>query len=170
MAFLITWTTYNSWLPGDPRGFRTRKGKEYVPPPARYARDESRFYKAGRYNGLYRSVPKSNAVRLSETQQQTVLTVIGETIQEQCPGHALVCVGENHVHLLLNLANQTTVPKFCNYAKGRSARRLIALGHSGKVWARGYHAEHVDSQDWEKAAQYILKHRNDKDTVCELKN
>jgi hypothetical protein len=31
--WLVTWVTYGSWLPGDPRGFRTFRGREYVPPP-----------------------------------------------------------------------------------------------------------------------------------------
>jgi len=41
MRFLITWTTYGHWLPGDPRGFRTRGAKEFVPPPQRYTNGES---------------------------------------------------------------------------------------------------------------------------------
>src|SRR5687768_18585863 len=32
LAFLITWTVYGSWLPGDPRGWRER-GQPGLQPP-----------------------------------------------------------------------------------------------------------------------------------------
>ncbi|WP_437230609.1 hypothetical protein SH661x_002053 [Planctomicrobium sp. SH661] len=47
--FHVTLTTYGAWLPGDPRGFRTRHHREHVegdyrdPPPA------------GKYEGLHRA-------------------------------------------------------------------------------------------------------------------
>ncbi len=51
MYFLITWTTYGYWLPGDPRGFRTRRAKEYVHPPERYS--DGATYEPEKYKRLY---------------------------------------------------------------------------------------------------------------------
>ena len=43
MRYHLIWGTYGSWLPGDPRGFRTRRHREHVegdykhpPPPGLY--------------------------------------------------------------------------------------------------------------------------------------
>ena len=33
IAFFITWTTYGTWLPGDMRGWRKRKGGHQLPKP-----------------------------------------------------------------------------------------------------------------------------------------
>ncbi len=47
MLYHVTWSTYGSWLPGDPRGFRTRGHRLHVdgdyrnPPPK------------GKYTGLH---------------------------------------------------------------------------------------------------------------------
>ena len=32
-AWLITWTTYGTWLPGDKRGWRSRKNGQQLPQP-----------------------------------------------------------------------------------------------------------------------------------------
>ena len=31
--WLVTWVTYGSWLPGDPRGFKTWRRRRYIPAP-----------------------------------------------------------------------------------------------------------------------------------------
>ena len=145
MPYLITWTTHNSWLPGDPRGFRTRKGKQYVPPPARYADGSSEVYDPKKYEGLYRFHSGKDAVRLSEEQREVVAERVVYTIEKMCSGRWVLCAGEVHVHALVELDERSAVSRFCQFAKGGSARKLIALGHKGKVWARKYHARPVDS-------------------------
>ena len=159
MAFLITWVTHRSWLPGDPRGFRSHKGKNHIPPPKRYAVSESESYDPEMFEGLYLFHSQPDAVKLNETQRETVADVVADTIREFCPGRSTICVGETHVHVLVELGGRVTAGRFCNYAKGRSARKLIARGHEGKVWARRFHARHIGSSHWNKAKKYILNHK-----------
>ena len=165
MAFLLTWVTYKSWLPGDPRGFRSHKGKNYIPPPVRYAGKDTQQYSSERFKGLYEFHSGSGAVRLDETQREKVVDIVIETIREFCPGRAAVCVGETHAHVLLELGGRITSDRFCNFAKGRSARKLISLGHNGKVWARRFHARHIDSAQWDSAKQYILNHETSREIL-----
>jgi REP element-mobilizing transposase RayT len=167
MAFLITWTTHNSWLPGDPRGFRTRKGGKFVPPPARYADGASEVYDPKKYKGLYKFHSGGKAVNLSEEQRRVAADTVIGTIEEICPGRWALCVGEVHVHVLVELGGRATTARFCHLAKGRSASRIIALGHKGKVWSRRYHARHFDSSEWNAAKQYVLSHNTGKEVVCE---
>src|SRR5258708_35638890 len=47
--WLVTWSTYGSWLPGDPRGFQIWRGQEYVPPPKRYAKPGEDTYDRSKY-------------------------------------------------------------------------------------------------------------------------
>lgn len=168
MAFLITWVTYNSWLQGDPRGFRTRKGKKHVPPPARYANRESETYDRKQFEKLHKYHLREDAVKLDKIQRYTVADIIVKTIGELCPGEAVISVGASHVHVLVELDGQEMVPRFCNYAKGRSARKLIALGHKGKVWARKYNARHIDTGSWDASRRYVLSHNNRDEVTREI--
>ena len=61
------------------------------------------------------------------------------------------------------------VPRFCNYAKGRSARKLIGLGHKGKVWARKYNVRHVDEKNWDASKKYILGHNSHGEVTREVR-
>ena len=167
MAFLITWTTHNSWLPGDPRGFRTYKHRQNIPPPERYAGSEPEFYKPEQYEKLYLFHSGKDVVMLTEEQRRIVAAIVTDTIQELCPDRWAFCVGELHVHVLLELGGRVTAARFCHLAKGRSARKLIVLGHSGKVWARRYHSRHIESPAWDTAKRYVLKHKTGKEIVRE---
>jgi REP element-mobilizing transposase RayT len=73
------------------------------------------------------------------------------------------------VHVLAELGGRVTVSRFCHLAKGRSARKLISLGHKGKVWARRYHVRHIESSAWETSKRYVLKHRTGKEIVREVR-
>ena len=168
MAFLITWTTYNSWLPGDERGFRTRKKKKWLPPPPRYAKDAEVTYDPERFKWLRRHYDGRKRVKLDRHQKETVMEVILQTIREFCPGRAVVSVGETHTHILVELGGKVTVSKFCNYGKGRSARKLLAMGHKGKLWGRGYHTQHIESSEWNTVRNYILRHSDENAVISEL--
>src|SRR5437016_14655262 len=69
--WFVTWTTYGSWLPGDRRGFRTLRGKEYIPPPRRYAKPGEEDYNPKNYADRYRQAKKAVPlpVRLSEEEK-----------------------------------------------------------------------------------------------------
>jgi hypothetical protein len=57
--WLVTCTTFGTWLPGDPRGFQTWRGREYVPPPKRYARQGESTYRAEDYAVEYEAAKSS---------------------------------------------------------------------------------------------------------------
>jgi len=89
--------TYGTWLPGDPKGFRTRHHREHIdgdyknPPPA--GRDAARFEKA-------KSLMKREAVHLDAAQRQrAVAEILRSFLKRQIEIKAL-CIDGIHLHLL----------------------------------------------------------------------
>jgi REP element-mobilizing transposase RayT len=82
-----------------------------------------------------------------------------ETIKELNSERAIICVSDMHVHVLMELGGKELVSRFCQLAKGRSSRKLTSAGLAGKVWARGYHARHIDTASWDSAEKYIIEHK-----------
>ncbi len=129
--FHVILTTYAAWLPGDPRGFRTRDHREHVdgdykrPPPK------------GCYDGLHRSARKNLAGRprtLSVAQRRFVLQAIHEKLTRLGILVAILAVGGRHAHLLVKLP-----PKQTRFLMGMVKRhatfRLREFGDKERVWA-----------------------------------
>jgi hypothetical protein len=76
--WLVTWSTYGSWLPGDPRGFQTWRGKEYVPPPKRYAKPGEETYDPSKYAKTYQlaKVMVPEPVKLTQVQRQFAVDAV----------------------------------------------------------------------------------------------
>jgi hypothetical protein len=89
--------TYGTWLPGDPKGFRTRHHREHIegdyrnPPPA--GRDVRRFEKA-------KSLMKRDAVYLDVAQRQRAVDEILRSFQKRVIEVKALCVDDVHLHAL----------------------------------------------------------------------
>lgn len=90
-------STYGAWLPGDPRGFRTRKHREHVegdyksPPPTGIYEDRHQQSK----DRMTR-----DAVRLCLQSRQTILDEIIDSASKHCLELLAVSVSAMHFHLL----------------------------------------------------------------------
>ena len=72
--WLVSWTTYGTWLPGDKRGYCTWRGGVYVPPPKRYASPGEPTYVAAAHEQV-RKLAESvceEAVYFSDLEIKTV--------------------------------------------------------------------------------------------------
>ncbi len=136
MWFLITWTTYGHWVPGDARGFRTYRGRKTIPPPRRYAGSE-RAYNPVEHERLREHVKSriSGPIRLNKRQMRAACDMIIETASGFGAG-GVVAAGSHHVHILASFPPTMTTGFFCNRVKSRSSLRLSEYGLKGKVWAR----------------------------------
>ena len=85
LGFMITWTTYGTWLQGDERGYvkngQTLSGSEAL-------------------KQTNKQLQAQNTVRLSKDQQQIVQTAIMK--QAQLQGHHIyaLAVQSNHIHMV----------------------------------------------------------------------
>jgi len=162
--FLITWATYGHWLPGDPSGFRTYRGKKDIPPPKRYA-GGGPSYDPAQHKRLhdYARARTGTEIRLNRIQIQAACDMIVETAKA-LGVYGVVAVGPHHVHVLVSFPPAMTTGFFCNRVKSRSSLRLSEQGLKGRVWARRYHAKRLPDENIDKARWYVLSHKR-KDTV-----
>lgn len=92
-------TTYGQWVPGDPRGFRTRRHREHVegdyksPPQADYRE---------RLAGSRQSMTRA-PVRLDPAKQTLVAKAMGRRLCETGVEVAIMAVTATHAHLLLRI-------------------------------------------------------------------
>src|SRR5258707_2097079 len=132
--WLVTWSTYGSWLPGDPRGFQIWRGQEYVPPPKRYAKPGEDTYDRSKYVQRHqeaKSMLTSEVVHLSITQRKCVLNAVVDQIARIALIPAALSVSGEHCHLLSKfgaLKIRTTI----GVLKGEATKALRDSGLSSE--------------------------------------
>jgi hypothetical protein len=159
--WLVTWTTYGSWLPGDPRGFQTWHGREYVPPPPRYAKPGEPTYDKAEYEQRYEAARKQveGAIELSKEEQQRVCNSIVDELIVIPVVPAVLSVGNVHVHLLA-IFGKLLIRPTVGRLKARATRELNEAGFIGKrVWSKNCHMVSKDTADkLQNAYNYVAKH------------
>jgi len=180
-------STYGSWLPGDPRGFRTRKHREHVhgdykspPLPGRY---EIRHADA-------RRKLKRPSVVLTAPQRRIVLEEFRETLIAHDGRIIVIAVAATHLHVLAQFLPRPPKPTFIErglqtsamddpvrylmgIAKQWSAKRLVREGHfdQGPIWAkRGKIVPLRDRQHQLNVFNYIMKHADERAAVWSFRD
>jgi hypothetical protein len=156
--FHVILTYYGNWLPGDPRGFRTRHHKTHVegdyknPPPK------------GLYEGLYQSSQdslKQPRVVLSAQEQMVVGNAFLETFNMCVVPVLAIAVHSTHLHLQGEFES-ARVRILCGKAKRNAWFRLCELGLNLKLWAKRGKYQHIkDYQHHKNTHAYILKHADE---------
>ncbi len=126
---LISWTTYATWLPGDKRGYCTWRGKQYVPPPKRYAKPGEAIYRASEHTHV-RDLAKSicdDPVYLTNNEMKIALAAIVREIAEIPIVPAIMSLGEWHVHWLCYFGTLKIRP-VVSRVKAAATRELNVCG------------------------------------------
>jgi REP element-mobilizing transposase RayT len=122
IGYMLTWTTYGSWLPGDERGYV--KAGQILPA-------NPQVLKASKKR------QKSPPVKLNKQEiklvQQVILTE-AERIGHNIPA---LSVRNNHVHLVL-LPHSESIEDTAGRYKSITTRALWKLGRKGRIWTKGY--------------------------------
>ncbi len=159
--WLISWTTYGTWLPGDKRGYCTRRGTIYVPPPKRYAKPGEPTYKAEEHTAIHKLAKSVSgaAVHLTPEQMQLSLDAIIAEISKIPIVPAILSLGEWHVHWLCYFGPFGIDP-VVERVKAAATRELKAQGFTGKrPWTRGCNMRSKSNrQACRNAYQYIKRH------------
>jgi len=152
----LTFGTHNSWLPGDPRGFRDRhhklhsSGDHRNPPPA------------GEYAKLNEHARQISGrpVLLEQAHRQIVLRSIYEKLHQLDHRCVVAACCAMHVHVLVELPDDLPEIKKITGKLKRSASTAIRDQMPGRIWARGGNYEPVKNKAHQRAVyQYILRHR-----------
>src|SRR5262249_52030151 len=121
-------------------------GKEYIPPPRRYAKPGEEIYDPARYSQRHRSakviVPES--VKLTPAQRQCALDAVVAEIAN------------------LPLGNLSIRPT-AGVLKGEATKALHAGGFEGeRIWSDGCHMKSKnDGKEFQVALKYVVKHVNE---------
>ena len=153
----LTLTAYAAWLPGDPRGFRTRNHREHVegdyksPPKEDYSERHQRVRESLRFD----------PVVFRPDVREPIAVSIAEQLDRYRLDVAAVAVAAKHVHILAKLP-QRRAKYLAGRAKYRATRTLRTLGYENAVWAQGEGCKPIsDCDHWSRAFGYITRHRED---------
>jgi len=136
-GYMITWTTYGTWLQGRKQGF-VKDGNERGANPA-LMRSNIRNL-------------KDDAVRLNRGQRVIVGEAIVEASKRFRQKIRAIAVRSNHVHIV---AEYVEVPM--SVLAGRAA--LKKCGFEGKVWTTGFDKRFSFSEeDLRARVDYVNKH------------
>ncbi|MBS0207787.1 MAG: hypothetical protein JSS27_02435 [Planctomycetes bacterium] len=164
MYWLVTWTTYGSWLPGDPRGFRTWRGREFIPPPPRYAEGGDRPFDPAEYRTRYLA-DKSRSLsttRLTADQQQVAIDAVVEDISALLLEAIIVSINEAHVHLIADFGDLSIRPTVARL-KSVATRALGGRERTAKrFWSSGCNMKSLaDDAAVQAAFNYVKAHETE---------
>ena len=145
LGFMITWTTYGTWLQGDERGYvkngQIRPGNEALK----------------KANKVLQS---QDMVRLSKAQQEVVQTAIMKQAQLRDHHIYALAVRSNHIHIVLEYTPEP-ISRIVAYYKKTARLALKATGHCGKLWTKGYDKRFCfDKKALEQRTKYVERHTN----------
>ncbi len=146
VGYMVTWTTYGSWLPGDERGYV--KDGQILPGDVRILRRNIKRQKKA-------------TVKLDTKEKQIVKQVIiAEARRIKHKIEALV-VYSNHVHLLARPPCDS-IEEVTGRYKSLTTRALWENGRKGRIWTKGFDKRYCFSEeDLERRIDYIQNHKDD---------
>ena len=122
LGYMITFTTYGTWLQGDKRG--------YVKDAKIYPTNET-LMRANKENQSGRTIWLS-----ADQREIASKAVLVEAVVQQQQIFALA-VSSNHVHIVAEYIPKP-IGTIVAYYKKAIRLALKDVGHNGKLWTRGY--------------------------------
>jgi len=170
--WLISWTTYATWLPGDERGYRTWRGETYVPPPKRYAMPGEPTYQAKGHIAV-REIAQAisdEPVYLTAKEVEIALAAMVGEIAQIAIVPAIMSIGDWHVHWLCHFGKLKIRP-VVSRVKAAATRELNAIGFQGKKpWTKGCNMKSKPiRRQCRSAYKYVRDHQEQGCLVYEWK-
>ena len=143
LGYMVTWTTYGSWLQGDARGY-VKDGKIL-----------------GENKGLEQANRKmliGDRFKLKKEQREVARRAIlleAERIGEKI---LAISVCSNHIHVVIGKGGNS-VDKVVNRFKSAAYYALRESGVEGRVWTRGYDKRFCfDENSLAERIKYVERH------------
>ena len=122
IAYMLTWTTYGSWLQGDKRGYV--KDGLILP-------ENKALNRANRANMASAPVTLTHRQRrIAEDALRTEADTLGQEIYA-------VALGKNHLHLVVN-SNGLDAGRSASHYKNAARLAIQADGFCGRLWTSGF--------------------------------
>ena len=149
-------TTYGQWLPGDPRGFRTRGHREHV--DGDYKRPPKEDYSARHQRS--KAALKSDPVCFDRSERERVSDILLCTLDHYELEAAAIGVAATHAHLLAKLPSGNAEQVIAQLKR----EVTTALRREGRlrIWGRRFRATWInDCSHWTNTLRYIRRHGRD---------
>jgi REP element-mobilizing transposase RayT len=143
-AYMATWTTYGTWLPGDERGYVNNKGQTLPGNKRLLQKNQER--------------QKTPAVKLNKREKKIVQQVI--LAEAKKIGHEIIdlTVCTNHVHLLAK-PHRKSIEDIIGRYKSITTRVFWENGRKGKIWTRGFNRQFCfTTKELTARIHYVQKH------------
>jgi REP element-mobilizing transposase RayT len=143
IGYMVTWTTYGSWLPGDERGYV----EDGVVLPANQKILE-----------LSKEKQKSPVVILTEEEIKIVQKIILSEAERIDNEVLALTVRSNHVHIVIRPHSQS-LDKIIGRYKSMTTRALWNIGRIGRIWTKRYDKRLcLSNEQLEARINYVNKH------------
>jgi len=145
VGYMVTWTTYGSWLPGDERRY-VANGQILQVDLKTLQRNKKR--------------QKSPTVKLNKKEIHLVRQVILNEAERI--GHKVeaLAVCSSHVHLAARPHSESIEDVVGRY-KSITTHTLWNLGHKGHIWTKGFDKRFCFSEEnLTRKIQYVNKHND----------
>jgi REP element-mobilizing transposase RayT len=144
VGYMVTWTTYGTWLQGDKRKYV--KDGEILPGDKELEEANKRQQKSG-------------TVRLTSGQKNIVKDAILKEAQRIGQEILAISVFSNHVHVVVGSINESienTVSRYKNVA----TCALKKAGLTERIWTRGFNKRFCfSSEELERKIAYVCHQR-----------
>jgi hypothetical protein len=152
--FHVILTTYDAWLPGDPRGFRTRDHKQHI--EGDYKRPP-----IGSYEALHQAAAESlkqPVVTIAVKDRPIAAHALHDRLCEKGARLAILAVAGRHAHLLAKLP-KSAARVWVGESKKHVTFTLRERGRSGRLWGeRGKFVPIKDRNHQVSVYRYIERH------------
>jgi len=145
IGYMVTWTTYGTWLQGDERGY-VKNGKILA--------QNDKLRSANRRQQKY------STVRFNSEQKQIVQNSIIKEAQRINHKMFAIAVCSNHVHLVAGISEESIEQAVHRY-KYSATLALRKLGTDGKIWSKGFDKRFCfTDRELENKIKYVQSHHN----------
>jgi len=145
-GYMLTWTTYGSWIPGDKRGY-VKNGK-ILPGDLETLKNNKKRQ-------------KSSTVKLGTKEKEIIRREILSEAKRIGQKVEALSVYSNHIHLVVR-PHTESIEKIAGRYKSLTTRALWKHGHIGRIWTRGFDKRFCfTEEEIARKIQYVNNHKDD---------
>ncbi len=148
IGYMITWTTYGSWLQGDKRGY-VYKGNVLA--------------EDGNLKQVNRKNLRHKPIKLNKKQKEVVKSAIIKESRKLNQKIFAIAVCTNHIHLIVENVDEM-VGTIAGEYKRAATKMLRKDGLGRKVWTKGYDKRFIsDETKLRNMIEYVNRHNEKRD-------
>ena len=143
IGYMITWTTYGSWLQGDERG---------------YVKDSKTLMQNNKLKMANIGLQKYPSVKLNQQQKQIAERAIIEESERINQRLFAIAVCSNHVHIVASVSKES-IEQVVHRYKYSATSALHESGMQGKIWSKGFDKRFCFTDfDLQTRIKYVQSH------------